>query len=70
MHDLIDAPLWYANVTGQPVLADLHGNQEFFQQDLTGMDVCEFGHTCHFLLVPENLHSVFYSRKLCCQTAT
>ena len=31
MHDLVDALRRNTHVTCQPILADLHGNQEFFQ---------------------------------------
>jgi hypothetical protein len=42
--DFIDSPGWYAHIAGNPVLADTHGNQKFFEKYLAGMNVCQFSH--------------------------
>jgi hypothetical protein len=44
VNNFVDTPWRYTNIAGDPVLADAHGNQEFLEEHLARMNICQFGH--------------------------
>jgi hypothetical protein len=43
-HDFIDPSRWNGDHSRKSILAEIHRNQELFQQNLAGMNVFQFGH--------------------------
>lgn len=59
MDDFVDPARWNADLLGEPVLTDAHGQQEFLEENLSRMEGCQLL-ACHLspLVIVDDLHIV------------